>query len=173
MRFLMIFCSMLVVSSCFSTFPGLYTPLKMTYTSNPAGAMVYQGSILLGYAPVQVEYSWSLAAQSPDKCMNLQPITVRWASGAEASISSLRSCTSAGYLQQFSFVRPKEYPGRELDVQFAMQQQQFALMQQQAAAQERAMLFNYLLQQNSAPPQSISLSCQSREVNGTVFTDCR
>jgi hypothetical protein len=163
-----------LLTGCFSTFPGLYSPLNMTYTSDPVGAMVYQGPTLLGYAPVAVEYPWELAAKSPTQCMRLQPITVRWASGAEAKVSTLSACASKGHFQQFSFVRPTEIPGRELDVQFALKQQELALMQQQAAAQERAAMFNLLLRENApAVDRTRSLNCMSSESGGVVYTSCQ
>lgn len=109
--------------------------------------------------------------------MILQPAMVRWASGAEASIEQLQACGNIGYVQQFIFLRPKEIPGRELDVQFSLELQQIAVQQAMAQAQRDAaaiQLFNVLNQQNQqALQRNQTIHCTSEAVRGTIYTDCR
>jgi hypothetical protein len=102
--------------------------LSVTYFSDPAGATIYANNQqqTFGYAPVKLKYKVSKGFSSGNDCMQLQPVMVRWASGAEASVSMLRVCPQQGGNQQFTLVRPTGVAGRELDVQFALQLQQLA-----------------------------------------------
>ena len=97
--------------------------LTVTYYSDPAGATLYanQSQQSFGYAPTKLKYKVSKGFSSGSECMTLQPVMVRWASGAEASISTITACPQNGGNQQFTLVRPTGVEGRELDVQFALQ----------------------------------------------------
>lgn len=161
-----------VCAGCFSAFPGMYSPLHMTYAADVPGAMIYQGSQLLGYAPIEVIYRWQKAALDQNQCMQLQPIEARWASGASAGVRGMKACVAGTYIQQKLFLRPN-VPGRELDIQFAMQLQQTAALEAAAAAQERASLFSALAQQSAAAAQSRKImNCSSQETNGVIHTVC-
>jgi hypothetical protein len=160
-------------AGCFSTFPGAYSPLQMTYNTDPPGAMVYQGETFLGYGPTTVSYGWQLAARDPVQCMRLQPITAPWASGAEAIRTDLQACARDSYLQQRALVRPANVPGRDLDVQFAIHLQETAATEAQAAAVERAALFQALAQQSALAPRPSAVLCSSQVAKGNVYTACQ
>jgi hypothetical protein len=155
--------------------------LKVTYHSDPEGAMLYvnESRQLFGYTPVLTNVQPSEAFLRGTACMSIQGSLVRWASGAEASISTLNACPQAGLNQQFVFVRPTGIPGREIDAQFAMAlQQQAAAQEQGTPAASAATLLQAVLQgyadgvrQNQALRQT--LHCTTRMVGNTVYTDCR
>lgn len=155
--------------------------LKVTYHSDPEGAMLYanEGRQLIGYAPVTLQYKPSEMYLSGQGCMSLQGSLVRWASGAEASIPTVNACPQVGLNAQFVFVRPTGIPGREIDAQFALAVQQQAIAQQQgtpavsAATLLQAVLQGYAdgVRQNQALRQT--LHCTTRMVGSTVYTDCR
>jgi hypothetical protein len=129
---------------------------------------------LVGYAPIRLQYKPPQSFLSGAACWDVQPSMVRWATGAEASITSLRVCPQYGLNQQFVFVRPTGLPGREVDAQIAMQLQQNAALQQQAAAQREATLrqtYSALIQRNQAMQRT--MICTSQVVGHMVYTTCR
>ncbi|MEX2126177.1 MAG: hypothetical protein WD795_19960, partial [Woeseia sp.] len=125
--------------------------------------------------PMTLQYPQTPSFKQGD-CMVLQPAMVRWASGAEASIQQLQACGTTGYVQQFVFIRPKEIPGRELNIQFSLELQQLAVQQALAQAQRDAaaiQLFNTLNQQNEQATKNQTFRCTSEAIRGTIYTDCR
>lgn len=160
-------CTAGFVSGCASA-----PALQVTYHSDPEGATLYEGTRLWGYTPMSLTYPGAAMAFSRGECLTLNPTTVRWASGAEASISGLKVCPAQGPYQQFVFIRPNEVPGREIDAQFALQVLQNAALAQQAAAQERAALYRYLLQDSASDSPPLR-QCLSTESNGTILTTCQ
>ena len=108
--------------------------LYVTYQSDPQSALVYEGSKQFGYTPIKLQYTPTQEFINGG-CMKLRPISVRWASGAEASVNSISVCAANGYNQQLNFVRPN-VDGRELDVRFAIEMQRNSILQQQAQAQQ-------------------------------------
>lgn len=95
--------------------------LNVTVNSDPAGATVYanRNKQQFGYTPFTLTYKASKDFANGKKCMKLQPIMVRWASGVEASPSSIVVCPKDGTNQQVTLVRPTGIAGREIDEQFA------------------------------------------------------
>lgn len=145
--------------------------LQMTYSSDPMGAAIYEGERFLGYSPVTVAYAWQKLDE--DGCMKVPPVRVLWASGAEIGFDSIRGCALMGPQQGRLFMRPKDVPGRDLDMQFSIGLQQTASQQAAAAAQERAAIFSALALQNAAAFQSYKTThCSSRETNGSIHTVC-
>ena len=163
--------------------------LTVTFHSDPEGAMLYanQDLHLIGYTPVQLKYEPSKGFRAGTGCENLQRVTVRWASGAEASIDSLRACPQNGGDQQFVFKRPDSILGREIDAQFALE-----LLRNQILAAQRQVrapviqfprfcdgyvspgaAFSDSL--NGAPPcvPRPTVTCQSDVIGSTVYTRCR
>lgn len=141
---------------------GCASNLTITYHSDPPGAAIYEGSKLIGRAPVEAGYTPTEEFKHGG-CMNLTPLTARWVSGAHAQISTLTACAKATMNQQFSFVRP-DLPGRDLDVQWAIQ------LERNAAASEASAQADYwpIIQANQA------VYCSSfKTANGMVFTNCR
>lgn len=138
--------------------------VKVTFQSDPIGATLYEevngSQKLWGYAPFTLKF------QVPRKwttCMSLTPMTVRWVSGAQASIT-LSVCPQTGKNQQFTFQRPTGVPGVELDVQFAIAMMQNAAAAATAAAQAAA-------RPVYVPPPAPK-HCASTVIGNQVFTDC-
>lgn len=149
--------------------------LTITYHSDPAGATLYanENQQTFGYAPVKLKYKVTKGFSSGKECMTIQPVMVRWASGAEASVSTITACPQQGGNQQFTLVRPTGVEGRELDVQFALQLQQIALLRQQArAAQSAAFWQNYAATLDRIREQNRILRCTSNVIGSFVYTNC-
>jgi len=162
-----------IMLATFIMLSGCANTLKVTYHSDPPGAVLYQENQQFGYAPTTLNYK----VTDEDKKRGytiLRGTTVRWASGASATISSLRADLSTGYNQQFTFIRPENYPGREADVRFSLELQKLAIMQRQAKAQEDQAIwqrYNAIKQQQQQQQPRI-LNCNSTAYGNTVNTTC-
>jgi hypothetical protein len=117
---------------------GCAKQLAITYMSDPPGATLYQGQQNFGFTPKTLYYKIS-AEDTERRKMTLQGMSVRWASGATASISSVGVDLSTGANQQFTFLRPENVAGREIDIQFALELERLRFVQQQADAQRAAL----------------------------------
>jgi hypothetical protein len=115
---------------------GCATNLRVTYDSDPPGAVLYQGQQKMGYTP----YTLSYRVTDEDKARgykNIAGTSVRWASGATAEIKSLRAdLNQYGLFQRFNFERPVGAPGSDIDARFSLELERTRAMQRQAAAQE-------------------------------------
>jgi len=112
---------------------GCATRINVTYRSDPPGATLYEEGRPMGMTPYTAWYE-------PDEtfknggCRKFKGTSVKWASGATASIASLDACASNGWNQHYTFIRP-DVPGRDVDMNFALQLQRNNIMQQQNAIQ--------------------------------------
>jgi hypothetical protein len=152
---------------------GCSTTLNVTYSSDPPGAVLYQGEQRFGYTPTTLRYQVSEEDRKRGYAL-LQGTSVRWASGASANISSLRADFRIGLNQQFNFNRPDNYPGRETDVRFAIELERLAIMRRQAQAQEDQalyQLYNAINQQQQRQQPTIR-NCTSTAFGNTVNTTC-
>src|SRR5437867_9972665 len=120
--------SLLVIAGCANT-------LKVTYYSDPPGAVLYQDNHRFGYTPTTLQYKITDEDKNRGYAI-LRGTSVQWASSAKANISTLRADLGIGYNQQFIFNRPDNVPGREADVRFALELEKLAVMRRQAQAQE-------------------------------------
>jgi hypothetical protein len=111
-------------------------PLQMTYHSDPEGATLYQGTTRLGYTPITLTYQDVSYIFRAGNCIALQPVQIRWASGAAAAVTNLKGCPAQGYRQQYSILRPTNAPGADIDANFAVQLQRNGILEQQADAQD-------------------------------------
>jgi len=169
------FCLCLLVSGC-------ATNLQVTYNSEPRGAAVYQGSQFVGTAPVALLYRLT-DEQRKAGHVRLQGISVRWVSGAQASIDSLTADLRQGPQQMFTFRRPDGVPGYDVDANYALELQRNAIMllqaasQAQAAEQQRAYQERQLQLQRQQMQQQIrpasSFNCTSYASGGYVYTNCQ
>ena len=125
-------------------------PLQMTYHSDPEGATLYQDSTRFGYTPVTLTYQDVSYIFRAGNCLALQPVQIRWASGAAASVSNLKACPAQGYRQQYSILRPTNAPGADIDANFALQLQRNGILQQQADAADASAVAEYIKAQNAA-----------------------
>jgi hypothetical protein len=167
-----IFVTEILLAVCLLTAVGCASNLTVTYYSDPPGAALYQGSQSFGYTPQTLTYHISEDDRKKGY-IQLQGMSVKWASGASAEIGYLQADLNAhGTSQQLTFNRPDSYPGREADVRFALELERLRIMQRQAAAQESQALwqmYNALIQQNRPPSPR---NCTSTLFGNTVNTTC-
>lgn len=151
---------------------GCASSLKVTYQSDPPGASVYEGSRMLGYAPVTANY----ALTEEDKktgSKQLLGTTAKWASGATASITYLTAdLRQFGLSQSFTFQRPDAYPNREADLQFAIELQKLAVMRQQSQALQNQAAAQARQTQALIDAASRPINCTSRVVGSFINTEC-
>jgi hypothetical protein len=160
--------SLLVVATLLAGCAGL----RVQYNSDPPGASLYEGGQLKGVTPVVLNYELDQAFKSGG-CTTLRGTSVKWASGAEASISHLTACAHVGRSQQYTFQRP-DVPGRDVDMNYALQVQRNTIMRQQAAAAETAATLQLINALNPPPPPlPTSINCSSYRLGNTIQTDCR
>jgi hypothetical protein len=116
---------------------GCDKKLDLTYKSEPAGAGIYWGNEMRGRTPATFSYNVS-SQQIREGGMWILAPTIKWASGAEITPQNFHvDFRINGYSQVFQVQRP-EVPGRELDVQFALEVEKLRIMERQAIASERA-----------------------------------
>lgn len=94
------------------------THLHVVYQTEPPGAAVYQGGQLLGNAPVAVPYQLT-EADRQNGYKVIDAVSVKWESGAEASIPGLNAdLKQLSWNQQYTFQRPN-VPGLDTDLRKA------------------------------------------------------
>jgi hypothetical protein len=139
----------------------------VTFYSEPAGAAFYANTAqtFMGYTPIALKYEATQEFASGQGCQLLQAGKARWASGAEVTVPTIQACPKNGTKQQLMIVRP-DVPGREIDMQMALQIQQLQLLKEQ---QHRARVQEII--RAFAPPPA--LNCISNVWGSTVYTTCR
>ena len=142
-----------VTTACASA--GRTSIVRVTYISDPPGAAVYEGGKQWGRAPFTLTYH---APARFTECLRLNPVTVRWVSGAEVSVDTLDACPAAGRDQQFTLFRPKGVDGLDLDVQFAI-----AAMQPAAAP---------AASEPTHVPITMPRTCTTSVIGNQIFTNC-
>src|SRR3989338_4274059 len=93
--------------------------VRVIYYSDPPGATLYEGQRAVGYTPFTLIYNILPEAKN-EKSLNVQGAKVIWASGVSTSVDHLILDRGKGSYFHFTFSRP-DVPGRELDVNFALQ----------------------------------------------------
>lgn len=127
---------------------------------------------MIGYTPITLDYkiTWDDIKLGYKV---LSGTTVRWTSGATAEISSLNAdIRKYGLTQQFTFQRPSSYPGREIDVNFALEQQRLNIMQQQAQAQRDQAAWQMINTMSQQQYYKKPINCTSFLIGNIVNTDC-
>jgi hypothetical protein len=152
---------------------GCASRIQVDYLSDPPGATLYEEGRPIGVTPVSLYYAPDASFKN-GSCQRAKGTSVVWASGVRAEISFLELCPNVGWTQHYWFRRP-DVPGRDVDMNFALQMQRNGIMQQQAAAQAlsnmRPPLTPYQL---PAPPRmGPALSCTSYNSAGQVITNCQ
>ncbi len=100
--------------------------LAFTYYSDPPGAVLYDYSAgkRLGDTPITIYYEIS-KDQFEEGRARISGTSVKWISGATASVEYIDADLNRdGYKQTFTFRRPDNAPGLELDERFVIEQQQ-------------------------------------------------
>lgn len=141
--------------------------VSVTVFSDPLGATVYANTAAqrAGYSPVLVKYKFNAKAWKSGACQPVQPIKVRWVSGAEATLNAIRVCPANGTKQELTFMRPDGMAGVEVDASFAIELQRISAGQASAA---------YAAAQAAAGAVVVQkpVYCTSRLVGSRVFTTC-
>jgi len=159
--------------------------LKLIYNSDPYGAMLYEGKKSIGYTPVQVAYSLNEEDVNRGYFI-IKGKNVRWVSGATKAVENIKINLSNGFNQEYTFVRPKNAPGQNLDTKFAAELIKANIMQQQVNAQIRAYEDQYRLQSEQLQllkrqqadqqiqqfPYKNRQHCRSRVFGNHIYTDC-
>ncbi len=99
---------------------GCANKLYISYLSDPPGATVYSGAQNYGPAPVRVWYEVSDADRA-NGFKILQGVKMRWVSGAEAEVASLRADLSLGTEQHYTLPRPAAFAGADIDARYAVE----------------------------------------------------
>lgn len=153
------------------------TQLRVTYTSDPPGATLYQNGNPVGYTPYPMVYNdqrWQAG-----QCMRTLPISVQWASGASAGGEGLTFCPSEGSNLVYGFRRP-DVAGREIDANFALQMHQASAAQHAANTQARSAAAMYMGYQLMNPPRPTfapmqmpqRINCTSNRMGQYTYTNC-
>lgn len=108
----------LAVVALAGTLGACSTHVHVIYQTEPPGAAVYQGGQLLGNAPVAVPYPLTESDRQLGYKV-IDAVSVKWESGAEASIPGLNAdLKQLGLNQQYTFQRPN-VPGLDTDLKKA------------------------------------------------------
>src|SRR5262245_8137568 len=111
--------------------------------------------------------------KSARNCVNSAPISVKWVSGAEASVPSIQLCSENGTQQHIVFNRPDEFPDWGVDTRWAAQldlfrrQIGFVVSQAMLTGQKQARI------EPPAPPVVAprpAMNCRSKLQPGAVYT---
>lgn len=153
--------------------------LRVTYQSDPPGAEIFQavpgGIQSSGYLPLTVEYGVD-AKDHREGYIIGQDIEVRWVSGARVFLDNIKWPLNGGP-KIYTFIRPKQFPGYEEDLKFALKLREIDASQRQQAqaeAHENAQLLIGVLQGiNAGIQQSPTIKCRSFVSGSTIQTKCR
>lgn len=164
----LLFCGILLLTGCATN------QVKVTYYSDPASAALYEGQRAFGYTPFTLVYP--ITPQDSERgYMLLRGTTVVWASGASASVQSLKADLSQGNNFHFIFIRP-DVPGREVDLNFALQVERNRILQQQAEAQRDQafwQMYNAIFTQyQKTIPTYNRTNCTSNIIGNSIYTTC-
>ena len=138
---------------------GCATPLKpnqvrVSFNSEPPGAMIYNGDKAWGTAPVELVLTASEGAVRAGYS-DQNDMYAMWPSGAK-SRKGVRIQVGQGS-RQFTFSRPSDAPGLDKDLAYAAQLRQIQAAEEQASAASSAAFWQMY---NSMQPKS------------PTYTDC-
>ena len=151
--------------------------VTVTYYSDPPGAAVYEGQKAFGFTPVKVFVSIPPEMQK-SRIIRINETKAVWASGAYSTVPYIELDLQQNSNFYFTFIRPN-VPGREADLNFALQLERNRILQQQAQAQtDQAAMQAYGVLLNSfnrptySPNYNKSLNCTSNINGNYIYTDC-
>lgn len=150
-------CAALMTTACATIRPNQH---EITFRSNPPGATISSGGQSWGVAPVVRVYALAQGQQEGRS----QPVTATWVSGASTTVTMR---IQAGYHGDYTFQRPQA-AGLDADLRWAIH-----LQTREAAAQAELERAAYEAGRAiGGGSRSPSISCTSRAVGRSVFTDC-
>jgi hypothetical protein len=148
--------------------------VTLTIHSMPEGALLTENGKLWGSTPFALVYNVGAFRA----CQNTPPMSVRWASGAEAAVTGVSLCPTVGKNQVFTLNRPADADGLAIDLQAAFQQAMLAQMRAQTSALEELDYQSWLQTLNSSQRAAAATKpfalCISRDVaRGVVYVACQ
>jgi len=169
---------LLAGSLCLAS-PAVAADVWVTIASDPAGASIFWTSpgpvdpheLAFGATPQRIKVE---LGRQP--CVDTHAIRVRWVSGVEATLPTVRVCKGARQ-EPLTFIRPSGVAGLETDARYALDLARFdqaerAIRQRHQDASERTAIaaLGVLL-----PPVAITptVRCTSELVGTSVYTTCR
>jgi hypothetical protein len=170
-----------VVAGCLGVAaPVVAADAWVTIASDPPGASIYWMSpgpidpheLAFGPAPQRIKVDVPKGG-----CVDTHALRVRWVSGVEASLPTVRVCQRGQSREPLTFIRPSGVPGLETDARYALDlarldQAERAIKQRHKDASERTAIaaLGVLL-----PPVAITptVRCTSELVGTSVYTTCR
>lgn len=150
---------------------GCATRIQVDYLSDPPGSTLYEEGRPVGVTPLSLYYEQDQAFKNGG-CLRTKGMSAVWASGAKAETPYMDICSSKGLVQHIWLRRP-DVPGREVDMNYAIELQRNGIMRAQAAAtlmnsmKPPAPVQPYVL---PAPPQPTR--CRSYRIGNEIRTDC-
>jgi hypothetical protein len=99
-----------------ASLPGGRASVRVWYLSDPPGATIHEGGRQWGNSPLWLRY---YPPNGFRECLRVNPVKVRWVSGAEVDVTELDVCPANGREQQFTVFRPQGVAGAEIDAQYA------------------------------------------------------
>lgn len=164
----LLFVGILLLSGCATN------QVRVTYYSDPTGAAFYEGQRAFGYTPFTLIYPISPKDRERGHVV-LSATKVVWASGASATVQSQIAELRKGTNFQFIFVRP-DVPGRDVDMNFALQLERNQILQAQAEAQRDQafwQMYNATFSQyQKSMPQYNRTNCTSNVIGNSIYTTC-
>ncbi len=110
--------------------------LEMKYITNPPGAKLTLGGMDYGYAPLTLWYN--LSSQDISRgSMSLQGPEAKWVSGASIALTTIHADIRRHGLKQQIVIERPDAPGKEIDIQFALEREKIEIMERQTRAMER------------------------------------
>lgn len=151
---------------------GCATPLKpnearITYKSEPPGAMIYEGEKAWGVAPVVLVVTASDASVKVGYATTKKMFAV-WPSGAKSAIST-RVTLGQGD-REVTFSRPADAPGLDKDLAYLQKRKE------ESDGTSNAVMLGILKGigdgLNAPAPSNQSINCTSFKTGNTVNTNC-
>ena len=180
---------------CFIAFPlSLRADVWVSIVTSPTGATIDRGAAIPkrpGWLTRGDDSNVWRISTPKHGCSLVLPFTVTWVSGASVSIDNLRVCD--GKEETYTITRPAGVDGVEIDAQYAIQLEQLALMERhmrlqaylatRSAARERRESSLRATQESlrrqqehedrlALQRQMRTLSCVSRTIGYSIYTDC-
>lgn len=166
---------------------GAAQTVRLTLNSVPEGAAIIQNGSVIGVTPTFVQYNSAAAAVlKSGQCFTAAPMTARWTSGATSDLSATL-CPQNGYSQQYTFLRPADVAGADVDAQIATANQMAratrAAAQAAADAATEAANLNMIgagignaaatYFQSAPPPPPKPVTCTTSPYLGQLKTVCQ
>lgn len=129
--------------------------IRVTYTSTPTGAALYQNGVFMGLTPFVMAYPIYEGTGGPGKT-KIMGASVKWPSGATASVSDM-ILPAKGAHYYHVFARPAGVDGLDIDLANANQQIGAAQAAAQAQRAHDAQVYQNMantIQQMNRPPQT-------------------